>query len=792
MKSKTNFTEVIIETDIGTYCTDIMKIFGMNNNLLRHLSDARDGLKPGQRRLLYTMYKMKLKPNVNHKKVQTVLGQTMGIHPHGDSSLHGTITGLGQYWNNTLELVDGYGNFGTESGGKAAAARYIEARLSKFAWKCYFEDFDPDVVDMKMGYDGVTAEPEYLPARYPVTLFNSHFGIGYGTYCSIPPYNFNEVIDLTLELMDNPNTKNILIYPDLPTKSFIIDDGQFEEACETGDSKFRMRGEMEYHEKENMIRITSVPFQVSSKKIVADIIELMDENKLTGIKDIKNRSGKRNGICIDILLKKGTDHVAFMQTLYKKTDVQKSFSIDLRLVNDYEEIQYNVRTLLLEWINFRRGIKRRYFSHKLRKMYERVHILETLLFILDGDRLETTTNIFKTSENKEEIASRLMETYPGHVSSLQAESIANLRGYEMSKSSRKKFAEELDQLNKKDIPETESIARSAKKIDKIIKAELKEGVKLFGSPRLSKVITIENELKFRNTKHTLVFTADGLIKKLPAESEVGSIAQGDYPTRVIQCENKDKFMIFDETGRVSLLKIADIPAMDVSMKGNDIKQYCGASGRIIEIIRKPEDDEYEELMDNLILFMVSRNGLVKKTMFKDFMNMNKSIAAMIMKDNDYLQDVKLMVGDKDVLLFTNDGYGVRFNSKDIKVTSRMSMGVRSINSGDQSIIGADIIAEDEEHMLLITSKGYVKKASMETFSAGERTSKPIRIMGLNEGDIMASVHTIKEDDQFVVYTKEGGTSINCDELPVLPRLSKGKKTIGVKRGDAILFVKKVN
>ena len=264
----------------------------------------------------------------------------------------------------------------------------------------------------------------------------------------------------------------------------------------------------------------------------------------------------------------------------------------------------------------------------------------------------------------------------------------------MSKSSRKKFAEELDQLNKKDIPETESIARSAKKIDKIIKAELKEGVKLFGSPRLSKVITIENELKFRNTKHTLVFTADGLIKKLPAESGVGSIAQGDYPTRVIQCENKDKFMLFDETGRVSLLKIADIPAMDTSMKGNDIKQYCGVSGRIIEIIRKPEDDEYEELMDNLILFMVSRNGLVKKTMFKDFMNMNKSIAAMIMKDNDYLQDVKLMVGDKDVLLFTNDGYGVRFNSKDIKVTSRMSMGVRSINSGDQSIIGADIIAED--------------------------------------------------------------------------------------------------
>lgn len=791
---KIQYDEEIVDVNIGDYCTDIMKVFGSNNNLMRHLPDIRDSLKPGERRLLYTMYKMGLKPTSNHKKVQAILGTTMFIHPHGDASLHGTITGLGQSWNNTVTLVDGYGNYGSESGADPSAPRYIEGRLSEFAWKCFFEDFDPDVVDMKVAYDGESKEPEYLPSKYPVSLINSHFGIGYGAYCSIPPYNFNEVIDLTIELMDNPDTDNILIYPDLPTKAFIIDDKQFEEACETGDSKFRMRGNASYMEKEHIIRIDSIPFQVSTKDVVSNLVQLIDENKITGIKDIKNRSGKRNGVCIDILLKKEADPISIIHTIYKKTDVQKTFSIKLRVVNDYEEIEYNIRSLLLEWINFRRGIKRRYWSHKVRSYMERKHILETMIFILEGDNLDKTTTIFKTSQDKKEIAQRLMEEYPNNVSSLQADVIAGMRGYEYTIGARERYIKELKELNENKIPEASKIAKSSKKIDNIIKEELREGVKLFGSPRLSKVINVEGELKFRNTKHTIVLTKNKMVKKLPDEIDsLGTMGQDDYLIRVLHCENKDKFFIFDETGNVSILKIADIPNCDLNSKGVDLKDFCNINGNIVEVIQKPYDDEIdEELLDKLTFFMVSKNGLVKKTPFKAFMNINKSLLAMIMKENDTLQSIKLLAGNQEILLFTNNGFGIRFNSEDIKETSRMSMGVKTINDPMSVIVGCDVVKDAEKFMLLISTKGYVKKAAMDTFGVTDRTAKPIRLMGLNDEDELVSVKAIEGDEKFAVCLKSGIQYVDASELPSLPRLSKGKKTISIKKGDAIQYVKKVN
>lgn len=788
--------EKIIDVNIGDRCTDDMKVFGANNNLMRHLSEVRDGLKPGERRILYTMYKMGLKPNVNHKKVQTILGRTMEIHPHGDAPLHGTLTSLGQEWTNKLTLVDGYGNFGSEFGSEPSAPRYIEARLSKFAWDCFFDKYDPEIIDMKLAYDGETPEPEYLPAKYPVAMFSSQFGIGYGAYSSIPPYNFNEVIDLVIELMDNPLSENIMIYPDSPTGADIIDDGQFKEICETGAGKFRMRANAEIIEEKNsnIIRITSVPYQVSTQNIELDIIKLIDENKVSGIKDIMNHSNDKVGIKLDIILKKESDPVTILHQLYTKTDLEKTYPIKFKLIRDYKDVDYSIRTLLLQWIEDRRDTERRYWAHRLRRLTERKNKLEGMIYILDKNRAEEVLKIIKASDD-EDVLGNVRKKFP-EINSLQVETVKNMQYGGSSKTAKKRYGEELKKIEEESIPEARSYLKSAKKIDNFIKKELREGVKKFGSARLSKIITLDGEVKFRNTPHIVVITKEGFIKKLPEDiGEIGKIKDGDYPIEVIHCENKDDILIFDESGIISKIPVANLQNTDLSSNGTHISNFVTINGDIVSATRKPTIEQIEELEsnsgENIYLLMVSRNGIIKKTPFSLFMNINRSLVGMIIKDGDRLQSVKFLVGDKEIVLFTNDGFGIRFNSGDIKETSRMSMGVKTITqTNDEYIVDSEVLKDDEKYLLIVSRKGYVKKTPMVTFTTGERTMKPIRLVTLIDDDSLVSVRTIIGDEVFNVYTKNSIDSIDCDGLAELPRLSKGKKLIPVRKGDEIIRVKK--
>lgn len=783
--------ERIIDVNIGDRCTDDMKLFGANNNLMRHLAEIRDGLKPGERRLLYTMFKMDLRPTKNHKKVQTILGRTMDIHPHGDAAMHGTITALGQEWTNKLTLVDGYGNFGSEFGSEPSAPRYIEARLSKFAWDCFFEKYDPEIIDMKLAYDGETPEPEYLPAKYPVALFSSQFGIGYGKYSSIPPYNFNEVIDLVIELMDNPLTENIMIYPDSPTGADIIDDGQFKEICETGEGKFRMRANAEILENENTIRFTTMPYQVSSQAIEQSIIKLLDENKLVGVKDIKNHSNDRVGVKLDILLNKGIDPVITLHQLYKKTDLEKTYAVKCNLIRDYEPVSYNIRTLLLQWIEDRRDTERRYWAHKVRRLIERKSKLEGIIYVLSENRAEEILKIIKSS-NDEDVMVNVRKKFP-EINSIQVDAVNNLKYGSSSKTARKRYEEELKKIDE-ELPLAKEYLKSSKKIDKVIKNELKEGIKKFGSARASKIITVEGELRFRNTPHTIVITNNGYIKKLPAEiDDIGKIADGDYPIKVIKCDNINDILFFDECGIMSKIQVASLPNTDLGDVGTHISNFVEIRGKIVSIMQKPTDEQIEELQskssEEVYMFMVSRNGIIKKTKLKNMMGGNKSLTAMIIKDGDALQSVRILVGDKEVVLFTNDGFGIRFNTGDIKETSRMSMGVKTITPTDEFIVDSEILRDDENYLLIVSHKGYVKKTPMTTFTTGDRTMKPVRLAGLADGDSLVAVKTIVGEEIFAVYTKDSVEYIDCTEIAELPRLSKGKKVIPLRKGNEIVEVK---
>lgn len=793
--AKNNFDEFIKEkvpsVNIGDECTRNMKIFGANNNLMRHLPEIRDGLKPGERRILYTMYKMGLKPTSNHKKVQAIIGQVMLIHPHGDGPLHKTLTALGQSWTNRLTLIDGYGNFGTVSGDPAAAGRYIEARLSKFAWDCFFEEFNKDIVDMKFAYDNETEEPEFLPSKYPIAVLNSALGIGYGNYTSICAFNFNEIVDLTMKLMDDPLYDDLTIYPDSPTGADIIDDGQFGDIIRTGIGSFTMRGEVDINTEKNILTIKSVPYLVAPEDIRLKILDLVDAKKLTGIKDIQDFSNKDNGVKLEIHLKKEADPIVVLHTLYKKTPLEKGFSIRLKLIEDYEDIHFNLKDLLMSWITFRRETKRRYWIHRYRSLIEKQHMIEAKIYILEESRAEKALAIIKKSGNDEEMLTKLQKEFP-NISSLQIDVIKALRYGESSKNYKERYEDELSKLTSKEIPEARDMIRSAKKIDKIIKKELSDGVLKFGTPRQSKVITIDGELKFRNTSHVIVFTNDGLVKKLPdTVTDIGKINEGDFPTDIFSVDNIDELYIFDETGILSKLQIAQLENTDLNAIGNPITKYIPVNGKIISIIVKPNEEVLEKLdVTNLFFIMISRNGIIKKTPLDAFINMKKSLMSIIINNDDVLQSVRLMSGSKDLIVYTDKGYGVRFDSEEIKSSSRMSKGVKTVDGNFGNVVDAEIVKSDEDFMMMITNKGYAKKTPTTTFENGTRTMKPVRLMGLAEDDTLKVLRSIKGDEIFNVYLKTSVEEVDCSELPELPRLSKGKKLIPVRKGEEIQAVKK--
>ena len=341
-----------------------------------------------------------------------------------DAPINETLVKLAQKWNNIQCLVDGYGNFGNPAGDDAASGRYIEARLTYYAYKCFFEDFSEEIVDMKWNYLGNKKEPEYLPSRYPNVLINNTFGIGYGISTSICTYNLKEVLETTIELIDNPNIDDIVLYPDSPTGAYIVDQGQFPEISKVGKGKFKMRGVIEVDEDKNSLHIKSTPLLAFWNKIKTQVFTLLNDGKNNMMKDFIDHSDI--GVMhYEIVLKKEVDPYSVMHMIYSKTQMEKTFPVTFKLIEDYEDNDYSIKSILLTWIDFRRETKRRLYNHKLTKARERQHILEIMIFILNKDNAEKTIGLIKKSETKKDIISGLMKMYG--ISSLQATTISNMR-----------------------------------------------------------------------------------------------------------------------------------------------------------------------------------------------------------------------------------------------------------------------------------------------------------------------------------------------------------------------------
>jgi DNA gyrase subunit A len=781
--------ERIVEENIGDYCTSVMKIFGANINIARSIPALIDSLKPVQRRILYTMYVTDAVKNF--KKAASIIGSTMEMyHPHGDISIGDTLAGMAQTWNCLIPLVEPKGNFGSILGDDHGAFRYIGAKLSKYAYKCFFEEFDKDIVDMKKSYSGDYDEPEYLPSRYPHVLINSALGMGYGLATGIPSYNFREVIDLTLKLIDDSSYPHFTLIPDSPTNCLIVDGGQFEEISKTGRGKYVMRGVIAVDELKNCLVIKSVPYQVSVDNVKKEIIKLYDEKKIPGITSIKDHSDLLNGkINLSIYLKQEVHPQDIMGLLYKKTNLERTYSVQLKLIEGQKDYNFNIPDLLVEWISSRREQKRRIFNQKLSKLKNREHVLEILLFILNKDNAEKTLAIIKKSENKKEIVERLVKTYG--ITSLQADTIAEMRLHAFSKESYKRYKEEKVEVTDK-INKLQKILRDPAKIDNIIKEELIEGREMFGVDRKSKIISLDGENLVRDTNHLMVFTKMGFVKKLPHNAEtIGGLRTDDSPMEIFQANNRKSLLIFDETGKISTLPIHLIRNHEINSEGEKLSKFCTIRGAIISIITQPTEDTFKGLKQSPYLLFITKKGNIKKTGADKYINIKSELLGLIIKDKDELVQVKTLIGDRDMIIYTNNGYAVRFNSSEIKDTGRMTVGISAFSlEEDDYVIGMDFIDSTDKYIFVLTENGIGKKCTLDNFQTQERNSKLLKIINV-EGCEHIFTKAIKGNEKFKVYTKNSITELDVTEVPELPRMSKGKKLIALGKGNYIIDIKVV-
>lgn len=793
-KKDANYDAGIIETNIATACKDYMRIYSANNNLMRHIPEVFDGLKIGERRILYTMYRLGLNYNKPPTKVSYIVGRTMLYHPHGDAAISDTLVKLAQSWSNIQPAVVGVGNFGSPAGEPAAAGRYIEAKMSLYAYKCFFEEFSPNVVKMRSNYLGNDIEPEYLPAKYPNTLINNGFGIGYGVSTSIPTYNFKECCQAAIHLIKNPDD-NIILYPDSPTGAYIVDERQFPEICATGKGKFKMRGVIKIDNETNSLIISSTPLMVYWENIKSKVLNLLIDSANNGkhnvLKEVIDESDENN-MRFRIVLKKEADPVTVMYMIYKKTDMEKTFSVKFKLTESYSDNYYTIKSLLQTWIDFRRETKRSIYAKKFVDNKEREHILDILIMILNKDNAEKTVSIFKKSENVKETAKALMKTYG--ISSLQAKTIADMKFSALTKEAYKRYVKEKEEVTK-EISKIEKIIRSAKKIDKIIIDELEEGIRLFGEDRRSEIITVDNEIKIRDTEHTIIFTKNNMIKKLPRDIDnTGRIGSGDYIVNTIYPRNTDTLMIFDNKGKAIKLPVAKIANSTLNSEGSKLSDYCNITGDVVTV-RMFVDEKFlkkNKIKEPMYILMVSKNGLIKKMSVDTFSNMRNDVIAMALKDGDSVADCIHILNDVDIIVYTEQGMGICFNTSEIPETGRLSSGVQSMQLGENDAVkGICNLVEHKPYVMITTVNGNCKKTTTDTITIVSRRTKSIRLMSVNPNDTVLSVTAVSDNDKCVISTRLGMKYlINADvDICDLPRLSKGKRLPMLSKTDTVVSVK---
>ena len=778
----------------------------------RALPDVRDGLKPVQRRVLYSMIELNNGPDKPHRKCARIVGDTMGkYHPHGDSSIYGALVNMAQEWSTRYPLVDGHGNFGSVDGDGAAAMRYTEARLSKISMEM-LADINKDTVDFTPNFDETEKEPVVLPARYPNLLVNGTTGIAVGMATNIPPHNLREVISAVVKIIDNTVEEDrdtdieeilpLVKAPDFPTGGLILGTRGSEEAYRTGRGKVKMRAVTNIETLSNgksQIIVTELPYMVNKAKLIEKIAELHRDKKVDGITALRDESS-REGMRIVIELRRDVNANIILNQLYKHTQLQDTFGvIMLALVNNEPKV-LNLLDMLKCYIKHQEDVVTRRTKYDLQKAEERDHILQGLLIALDN--IDEVIQIIRSSQSTAIAKTRLMERFG--LTEVQSQAIVDMRLRALTGLEREKLENEHKELQIR-IAQLKAILADRKLLLGVIKDEISIIAEKFGDDRRSKIgfdefdITMEDMIPKENC--VIAMTSLGYIKRMTvdnfkSQNRGGKGIKGmqtiedDYIEDLLMTSNHDNLMFFTNFGRVYRLKAYEIPEAGRTARGTAIINLLQLNpGEKISAMIPFKD--YDE---NNNLFMVTKKGIIKKTSVMEYGNIRKNgLIAINLKEDDELIEVKITNKDSEIFLVTKQGMCIRFKETDARNTGRMSMGVigMNLNDGDE-IIGMQLNTQGDS-LLIVSEHGLGKRTYIDEFTIQKRGGKGVKCYKITEktGEVIG-VKAVNDDHEIMMITTEGIIiQLRMEDISTLGRITSGVKMMNVDKDVKVARIAKV-
>lgn len=807
-----NVFDKIHEVDLKDTMEESYINYAMSVIASRALPDVRDGLKPVQRRILYSMSELNNTPDKPHRKCARIVGDTMGkYHPHGDRSIYGALVNMAQDWATRYPMVDGHGNFGSVDGDGAAAMRYTEARLSKISMEM-LADINKDTVDFAPNFDETEKEPVVMPARYPNLLVNGTSGIAVGMATNIPPHNLREVVSAIVKIIDNiieedrttdlEEILGIVKGPDFPTGAEILGTRGIDEAYRTGRGKIRVRAVSNIETLPNgksEIIVTEIPYMVNKARLIENIAALVRDKKIdgiTGIADHSNREGMR--ICIE--LRRDANANVILNQLYKHTQMQDTFGvIMLALVNNQPKVM-NLLEMLTYYLQHQEEVVTRRTKYDLNKAQERSHILEGLLKALD--HIDEVIHIIRASANAAEAKKNLMERFD--LSDAQAQAIVDMRLRALTGLEREKLENEYKELMAR-IEQLKAILADRKVLLGVIRREILTVSEKYGDDRRTSIgfdeydLSMEDLIPRENTVITM--TKLGYIKRMTvdnfrSQNRGGKGIKGmqtiedDYIEELLMTTTHHYLMFFTNTGRVYRLKAYEIPEASRTARGtaivNLLQLQPGEKITAVIPMRKYEKGHY--------LFMATKKGLVKKTPLEEYENVRKTgLAAIALRDDDELIEVKTTDNEKEIILVTKFGQCIRFKENDVRTTGRVSMGVRGINllDGDE-VVGMQICTQGD-YLLVVSENGMGKRTPMAEFTVQLRGGKGVKCYKITEktGNLIGS-KAVNEDNEIMMITTEGIIiRTPCSGISVMGRITSGVKLMDVDGEIKVASIAKV-
>ena len=770
----------------------------------RALPDVRDGLKPVHRRILYSMSELNLTPDKPYRKSARIVGDVLGkYHPHGDTAVYFAMVRMAQDFSTRGLLVDGHGNFGSVDGDSPAAMRYTEAKMSKLSLEL-LRDIDKETVDFIPNFDESLKEPSVLPSRFPNLLVNGSNGIAVGMATSVPPHNLGEVIDATIQLIDNPEcTVEDLMQniqgPDFPTSAIIMGKESIADAYRTGRGKVKVRARAcieELAKGRQQIVVTEIPYQVNKAKLVERIAELVKDKKLEGISDLRDESN-RQGMRIVIELKRDANANIVLNNLYKHSQMEDTFSIImLALVNGVPRV-LNLKQILYYYLEHQKDVVTRRTKFDLNKAEARAHILEGLKIALDN--IDAVISLIRASKTTQEAKTGLIEKF--NLSDVQAQAILDMRLQRLTGLERDKIEAEYQELLKK-IERLRAILADEKLLLNVIKKEILEIKEKYADERRTEIRHAEGEIDMRDLisdeEITITLTHFGYIKRLPSDTYKSQKRGGrgvaalttreeDFIKELVTTTTHSRLLFFTNRGRVFRLDAFEIPEGKRQSKGTAIVNLLQLAPNEKIAIDAKDEDKY--------LLLATKKGIVKKTKREEFKNINKSgLIAIGLRADDELIDVKLTDGNKDVLLVTKDGMSIRFDENDIRHMGRTAMGVKGITLSDDDEVVSMNLSDEGTDLLVVSENGLGKRTDITEYRSQIRAGKGIKTYNNSEktGKIVGA-EMVNEDDEIMIINSDGVLiRLRVSDISIFGRVTSGVKLMKTDDEVNVVSIAKIN